>query len=142
MAKVQNMVIENDLHIEKREISIYHHSRTRTYIISHGNAVKIPLSSNAEMDYLHISLVRGPGVLQSDCFIYLPDWIDFDFSDSNLNGTFFFKHSSGRIFLKIPPGFPNWELKVFNHNDQKSPQGLKVDQIVLCDILPIFTNNH
>ncbi|MCU0289222.1 MAG: hypothetical protein MUF15_22855 [Acidobacteria bacterium] len=45
---------------------VYHHSNRSAYIISHNSSISIPLRTSGEGDYLHISIVSGPGNLEKD----------------------------------------------------------------------------
>lgn len=101
--------IENKLRIEKRDINIYHHATRSAHIVSHNSSISLPLATTEEGDYLHISLVSGPGDLWSDCLIALPVWGDFEFTSE---GKLTLTHSRDRVLLKIPPGPPTWQLKI------------------------------
>ncbi len=142
MAKVFKIIVENNLIIEKREINIYHHSRTRTFIISGGNTVSIPLKSKEELDYMHISIVKGPGNLQNECFLDLPAWIDFELFANNLNGTIHFIHAENRTYLQIPPGPPNWELKITLPDTKKMQLPVDGYRIIFHSSLPIVNSYH
>lgn len=111
MAREIDITIENKLAAGERDINVFHHSSRSAHIISHNSTVTLPLRNAGENDYLHISVARGPGYLWMDCVINLPAWADFDFSSEGKLGL---THSGEgkRIFLKIPPGPPTWELKI------------------------------
>jgi len=108
--------VQNKLITEKRDINVYHHWTQSAHIISHNSSIIIPLGINGDKDYLHISVVKGPGYLEKNCLINLPSWADFDFtSRENVTGISIIhshEQSSDRTILKIPPGPPAWELKV------------------------------
>lgn len=109
MSEVVEITIDNKLITEKRDISVYHHGAQSAHIISPNSSIILPLGKDGEDDYLHISLVRGPGNLSRDCGINLPWWVDFRFHSK---GDVVITHEDGRTLLKIPPGPPIWELKI------------------------------
>ena len=78
-------------------------------MISHGNSITIPLRTVEESDYLHLSIVSGPGSMEKDCWINLPSWCNFNVSGLG-NGDL--THSGNRTLLNIPPGPPVWQLKI------------------------------
>ncbi|MGE5341255.1 MAG: hypothetical protein ACM3SY_07210 [Candidatus Omnitrophota bacterium] len=78
-------------------------------MISPESSITLPLKSGNEGDYLHISIVSGPGRLEGICVVNMPSWIDFDLSyagDTNIT------HSGNRTLLKIQPGPPIWQIKM------------------------------
>lgn len=103
------LTVHNKLSKEKRDINIYHHSNRSAHIISYNSFLTRPLNIMDKEDFLHVSAVSGPGQLQNPCIMDLPSWMDYEYSSS---GDFSIAHSGNRTFLKIPPGFPRWELKV------------------------------
>jgi hypothetical protein len=104
-----SLKIQNNLSAEKRDLNVYHHATRSAYIISHGNTVSIPLRATGNSDYLHISVVSGPGRLEKECFVNIPSWCDFTVSSLGLGDI---SHSGDRILVKIPPGHPVWHLKI------------------------------
>lgn len=110
------ITVENKLITEKRDLNVYHHSTRSAHIISHNSSIILPLKTDEEDDYLHISVVKGPGGLGNDCLINLPSWVDFQFiSQEGVTGiTLAHSHdcSVDTILLKIPPGPPAWDLKI------------------------------
>lgn len=72
--------VENKLVIEKRDLNVYHHSTQSAHIISHNSSITLPLGTSGENDYLHISVVKGPGYLENNCLIDIPSWANFDFT--------------------------------------------------------------
>jgi hypothetical protein len=109
MAKAINIIIENKLEMEKRDMNVYHHSTRGVHMISYNSSITLPLRLAVEDDYLHISIVSGPGPLEGKCMVNLPSWIDFEFSPgADVTVT----HSGNRTLLKIPPGPPIWQLKM------------------------------
>jgi hypothetical protein len=60
-------------------------------------------------DYLHISVQRGPGLLENYCVLDVPSFVDFRFSNT---GEFILIHTENRTLLRIPPGLPLWEIKM------------------------------
>jgi hypothetical protein len=109
MAKQINITIENKLVMEKRDMNVYHHSTRSAHMISFDNSITLPLRPVIEDDYLHISIVSGPGHLKSKSVVNLPSWADFEFSSK---GDVTVAHSGDRTLLKIPPGPPIWQLKM------------------------------
>jgi len=109
------ITVENKLIKEKRDINVYHHSTRSAHIISHNSSITLPLRTVGEDDYLHISIVSGPGNLWKDCLIGLPSWANFEFASE---GKLTLTHSSDakRTLLKIPPGPPTWQLKMTRPN--------------------------
>ncbi|MDQ1353212.1 MAG: hypothetical protein QG657_3518 [Acidobacteriota bacterium] len=114
MADVINIIIINRLVKEKRYLNIYHHSTGNSYLISDKKEVNVPLK--IKKDYLTISVTGEPGHMWNGCRVNLPSWLDFDFlaTDAvNLN------HRGGgeRTLITIPPGLPNWQLKITRQKD-------------------------
>ena len=109
MPKGIDMIVQNKLITEKRDLNVYHHSTRSAYMISHGNSITIPLGTVEDRDYLHLSIVSGPGSLEKDCWIDIPTWCDFTVSGLG-NGDL--TNSGDRTLLKIPPGPPVWQLKI------------------------------
>ncbi|MCP4150168.1 MAG: hypothetical protein GY757_20645 [bacterium] len=109
MAKEVNITVENKLLTEKRDMTVYHHSSRSSHMIGSDSTLTIPLKSASEEDYLYISIVRGPGRLESQGLITLPAWADFDFT---FEGNVTLSRSGDRTQLKIPPGLPIWQLKL------------------------------
>jgi hypothetical protein len=103
------MTIENKLVKERRDINVYHHATRSAHIISFNSTIILPLRAIPQEDYLHVSVLSGPGYLNGDCLINLPSWVDFDFT-SGRNVTL--SHLGARTILKIPRGLPTWELKM------------------------------
>jgi hypothetical protein len=109
MAKEINITIENKLVMEKRDMNVYHHSTRSAHLISHDSSITLPLKPGIEDDYLHISIVSGPGKLEGNCLVNLPSWVDFELTsagDANV------VHLGERILLKIPPGPAIWQLRM------------------------------
>jgi hypothetical protein len=111
MPRECDITVENNLVTEKRALNVYHHTLPTgsSHIISHGNSVTFPLKSGEENEYLHVSVIRGPGDLRENCSLNLPSWLDFEFSTG---GKVMVAHSGGRTKLNIPPGPPDWQLKI------------------------------
>jgi hypothetical protein len=109
MAKEINITIENKLVIEKRDMNVYHHATRSAHMISFDSSITLPLRPVIEDDYLHISIVSGPGHLKSKSIVNLPSWVDFEFSS---RGDVTVAHSGNRTLVKIPPGLPMWQLKM------------------------------
>ncbi len=103
------ITVQNKLKKEKRDLNVYHQSTRSAHIISHNSSITLPLRTVEEDDFLHISVVTGPGHLRQNCLIELPAWANFEFSSE---GKVTLTHSGDRTSLKIPPGPPKWELKI------------------------------
>ncbi len=78
-------------------------------MISFDSSITLPFKPVSEDDYLHISIVSGPGRLKGNCFVNLPSWINFELSSA---GDATIDHLGDRTLLKIPPGPPVWQLKM------------------------------
>ncbi len=104
-----NITVCNKLDTEKRDLNVYHHAKRSAYMISHGNSITIPLGTFEDDDYLHLSIVSGPGSMEKDCRINIPSWCDFTISGLGNGGI---THSGNRTSLRIPPGPPVWQLKI------------------------------
>jgi hypothetical protein len=109
MAKEINITIENKLVMEKRDMNVYHHATRSAHLISHDSSITLPLKSGIEDDYLHISIVSGPGRLEGNCVVNLPSWVDFELSSA---GDATVAHLGERTLLKIPPGPAIWQLRM------------------------------
>ena len=129
MPKECEIKVENKLKKEKRGINVYHKATKSAHIISYDSSIKIPLQTAAEGDFLHLSVVRGPGNLWNECFIILPSWADFEFSSE---GTVFFSHSGDRIVVKVRPGPPNWQLKMIRSSTSSAIAG-SADIVTITD---------
>ncbi|UCH92779.1 MAG: hypothetical protein JSV88_21120 [Candidatus Aminicenantes bacterium] len=114
MPEKLDIIVENKLIKEKRDINVYHQSTRSAHIISRSSSITLPLKTVEEDDYLYISIVRGPGNLWKDCVINIPSWADFEFS---LEGKAAITHTGNRTLLKIPPGPPTWQLKMTRPKD-------------------------
>ena len=104
-----NITIENKLIREKRDMNVYHHATGSAHMISHNSFVTLPLRPVIEADYLYVSIVGGPGGLEGNYVVNLPSWVDFEFFSK---GDVIVTHSGDRTLVKIPPGFPMWQLKM------------------------------
>jgi hypothetical protein len=109
MGKEINVTIENKLVIEKRDMNVYHHATRSAHMISYESSITLPLKSEIEDDYLHISVVSGPGRLEGNCVVNIPSWVDFELSSA---GDATVAHLGDRILLKIPPGPAIWQLRM------------------------------
>lgn len=113
--------VDNKLKEEKRDLNVYQHSHKGAHIISYNSSITLPLGTQEEEDYLHISVVSGPGNMWKECMVDVPSWVDFIFSAA---GKVTVMHSGGRTKLIIPPGPPTWQLKITrpegNHRRQAS----------------------
>jgi hypothetical protein len=116
MPQAVDIEVKNNLIIEKRDLNVYHHVSRSAHIISPGSSIILPLGIAAEHDYLHISAVKGPGLLEKTCLADLPSWLDVEFNSCEKVTSISLAHrhdrEGDRIVLKIPPGPPAWELKL------------------------------
>ena len=117
--------------MEKRDINIYHHSIGSAHIISQNSSITLPLREVGQGDYLHLSVVSGPGDLQYDCWVDLPSRLDFQFSSAGNVTGFAFTHSGDRSLLKIPPGPPTWQLKLTRPTNLSSTCRLNKDNVIV-----------
>jgi hypothetical protein len=111
MNNEMDIKIENRMTAGERDINVFHYSTSSSHLISHNSSVTLPLRNSGENDYLHISVVRGPGYLWKDSVISVPAWLNFDISSE---GKLALSHTGepGHMQLRIPPGPPTWELTV------------------------------
>jgi len=128
MKKEINITIENRLVREKRDMNVYHHSTRSAHMISHDSSITLPLKTVIEDDYLHISIVSGPGHLQSKSVVNLPSWVDFEISSA---ADVTVVHSDDRTLLKIPPGPPTWQIKMTRELSTLIYQ--PSDRVTICD---------
>ncbi|NIM13966.1 MAG: hypothetical protein GTO45_18125 [Candidatus Aminicenantes bacterium] len=127
MAKEINVTVENKLVMEKRDMNVYHHSTRSAHMISHNSSITLPLRPAVEDDYLDISVVSGPGHLENKSVVNLPSWADFEFSSRGRGSII---RSGDRILLKIPPGPPEWQLKMTRSS---SPVSQSTDRVTIGD---------
>jgi hypothetical protein len=118
------ITIDNKLMEGERDLNVFHHGSHSSHLISHEGSVTLPLRPPGQEDYLHISVVRGPGYLWKNCVISLPGWVDFQFTAEGRVGV---NRScdTDRIMLRIPPGPPTWELTVTRRGRVSSTTGKK-----------------
>ncbi len=126
MTKEIKVTIENRLIMEKRDINVYHSSTRSAHMISSSSSITLPLQSASADDYLHISVVSGPGQLTKKSIVNLPSWADFEFSST---GDVTVVHSGDRMLLTIPPGPPTWQLKMTRPD--ASAVGVSSDRVSL-----------
>jgi hypothetical protein len=120
-----NITVQNKLIMEKRDLNVYHHSTRSAYIISHSNSVPICMGNFEGGDFLLLSIVRGPGRMEKDCWISFPSWCFFAVSTLN-DGDIF--HSGDRLLVRIPAGPPLWQIKLALPLDHKNS---KTDNFVV-----------
>lgn len=109
MASVINITIRNRFIFEKRDLNVYHHYEKKAHFIGSSGVVTAALASAQDGDYLHISVVSGPGNLKYRNLINLPSWTDFEFYCEK---TVIVSHIRDRIIVKIPEGAPPWQLRL------------------------------
>jgi hypothetical protein len=115
MTDAENITVENKLILEKRAISVYHHASRGAHLISPNGSVMIPLKPDVAEDYLHISVITGPGRLRNDCLLDIPAALDFEFAGE---GKVVVIHKGGRVLVKIPAGPPVWQLTLTRPMEQ------------------------
>jgi hypothetical protein len=91
-------------------MNVYHHALKSTHMISHNSSITLPLMPVVANDYIYISLVSGPGHIKNKCLVNLPSWLDFEFLAAA--GKVKVTRSRRRTLVKIPPGLPDWEIKL------------------------------
>lgn len=138
MKKAIDLTIRNKLVMEKRDIVVYHHSTRGSHMISVDSAVTFPLMSVLEGDYLHISIVGGPGNLENTNVADLPSWADFEVYSNQTIAVF---HAGDRTIVKLPPGTSPWQLKITRL--RRSTVGCVSDSVIIGDRQDgNFQDNH
>lgn len=128
MTREIDITIENKLVMEKRDMNVYHNSSRSAHMISYNNSITLPLKSVIEDDYLHVSIVSGPGHLKGESIVNLPSWLDFEFSSRD---DLTVKHSGGRTSIKIPAGPPMWQIKMTR--SPSSPNYQRPARVTIAD---------
>jgi hypothetical protein len=130
-AKQVDITIRNKLTNDRRDVNVYHHSNRSSHIISYNSSITRTIKSLKENDYLHISVVSGPGHLKNYCILDLPSFVDFKFS---LTGEeVILVHSGERVLLRIPPGPPIWQLKMIIPKHFSIVDSLNGDYVTIGD---------
>ncbi len=109
MPEQTEITVINKLAAEQRDLNVYHLNGKSANLISHGRSLKLTLQPAETGDYVHISVVRGPGSLAHNCLINMPSLVDFNFTgirDGDLI------HQGNRTLLTIPPGPPDWQIEI------------------------------
>lgn len=125
-----DITVRNRLVKEKRDINVYHHANRSAHIISSNSSLTRGIKPTETDDYLHISVVSGPGHLGHYCVLDLPAFLDFKFS---LIGEATLLHRGQRTLLRIPPGPPTWELKMTIPGQSPLIRSLTEDTITVAD---------
>jgi hypothetical protein len=123
MADMINIIIINRLVKEKRYLTIYHHSTGSSHLVSDKKEVAVPLNLKTKKDYLTISVTGEPGHMWNGCRVDLPAWLDFDFLTTDAV-TLGHRGSGERVVIDVPPGLPNWQLKITRQKDSL-PRNIK-----------------
>ncbi|MCP4149968.1 MAG: hypothetical protein GY757_19635 [bacterium] len=131
MAKKISVIVENKLFREKRDMTVYHHFSKSSHMISADSSLTIPFRTAPGDDYLHISVVMGPGRLEENGVIMVPSWADFEFT---FDGNVILTRSGDRTMLKLPPGIPAWQLKLTHSSSHSVAK--PTDRITICDFQP------
>jgi len=118
MADVIHIIIINRLVKEKRYLTIYHHGTGSSHLVSDKKEIAVPLNLKTKKDYLTISVVGEPGHMWHGCNVSLPYWLDFDFLTTD---AVTLSHSGGgeNFVIEVPPGLPNWQLKITRQKDSR-----------------------
>jgi hypothetical protein len=131
ITKQVEITIRNKLAKDRRDVNVYHHSNRSSHIISYNSSITRTIKSLKENDYLHISVVSGPGHLKNCCILDLPSFVDFKFS---LTGEeVILVHSGERLLLRIPPGPPVWQLKMIIPKHFSIVDSLNGDYVTIGD---------
>jgi hypothetical protein len=109
MTDGMSIVIRNNLISEKRDLNVYHHSTRSAYIVSHKNEVSIRLEKFAKGDFLDLSIVRGPGSMENECWMRVPSGCVFSIRNMSDSDTVY---TDECIWVRFPPGPPLWQLKL------------------------------
>jgi hypothetical protein len=104
-----DIVINNKLAIQRRDIHVYHYASRSAHIISYNSSITLPLHTIDGKDYLGISMTGAAGRLRNNCTIDLPAWLE---AEIYLEGKLTVSHCDRRTLLKIPPGSSDWELRL------------------------------
>ena len=101
MLQETGITVKNKLIREKRDINVYHQATRSAHIISRNSSITLPLGTSEKEDYLHISVISGPGNLWKNCLIDLPSWADFGRKHGRhpFPGSYDIKHSPGPTHL-------------------------------------------
>ncbi|MCP4147150.1 MAG: hypothetical protein GY757_05315 [bacterium] len=103
------ITIRNEFVVEKRDLNIFHNSARSAYLLSYSSFVTLSLGTIEDGDYLHLSIVRGPGNLERECVLDMPSWCNFEVS---FGGDGSIVHHGKRTWLRIPGGPPVWQLRL------------------------------
>ena len=123
MADMINIIIINRLVKEKRYLTIYHHGTGSSHLVSDKKEVAVSLNLKTKKDYLTISVTGEPGHMWKGCRVDLPSWLDFDFLTTD-SVTLGHRGSGERVVIDVPPGLPNWQLKITRQKDSL-PRNMK-----------------
>jgi hypothetical protein len=137
MADVINIIIINRLVKGKRYLHIYHYCSGSSYLISDNKEVNVPLKISRKKDYLTIAITGEPGHMWNGCRVDLPSWLDFDFLATDAI-TLNHCGCGERTVIIIPPGLPNWQLKITRQKDSlpchvKELKENSTHQIIISD---------
>ena len=109
MAEKTDIIFENNLLIEKRDLNVYHRKSKGVHFISRGSSVSVPLHAASENDFINLSVAVGPGYMERQNIVDLPSWLNYEFQSE---GKFAAIRTGDRTLLKIPAGLPEWKLKL------------------------------
>lgn len=129
MGKTTEILLENNLLIERRDMNVYHRQNRAIHLISCGSSVVIPLCTINQKDYIHLSVAVGPGYMERQNIVYLPTWINFEFLSE---GKFAAFHTQHHLLLKIPAGLPEWKLKLTLPVSHRQPS---LGRVIISDDL-------
>jgi hypothetical protein len=109
MAKKTDIIFENNLLIEKRDLNVYHRKSKGIHFISRGSTVMVPLQTANDDDFVYLSVAVGPGYMERQNIVDLPSCLNYEFQSE---GKFAAIRTGDRTLLKIPAGLPEWKLKL------------------------------
>ncbi|MCK4760719.1 MAG: hypothetical protein KAW12_00870 [Candidatus Aminicenantes bacterium] len=113
-----------------RNVAVYNSSDSVEAIIAHGNFESFNVPINDVDASLAITVTGAPGNLKNWCWAHLPANDNFVYElISNDVGSVSTKVSGSTLILAIPPGSPDWLLKIGSPGKKSSPS--KGNDIIL-----------
>lgn len=103
------IVISNKLEKEKRDLTMYINTVKESHLVSANSSRIWRAKPGAADDFLHIAVAPGPGQLKSTWILDIPSYLNVKFRSS---GEFVLFHSEERTELRIPPGPPDWQIRL------------------------------
>jgi hypothetical protein len=118
-----DILIENNLVVEKRDLNVYHRADRGVHLIGSGSSCLLSLRTFHTQDYITLSVAIGPGYMERKNVIDLPSWLNYEFLSE---GRFAVRHSGNRTFLAFPAGLPEWKLKLSLSPSQRNLSACRV----------------